>query len=106
MVVCGAFAAGFIALFGGPIMKSVVSHRQIVNRRLAAWETRFELSALEIKRLREIESSFHGSILQFTPQTRSHQQVDAHKQELSRAMNPEAALEFIKFYQKKNPCGR
>jgi hypothetical protein len=105
LVVCGAFTAGFIALFGGPILKSVVAHRQIVNRRLAAWEARFQLSLVEVDRLREIESRFHGFGLQIAPQDGSHQQVDAHKQELSRAMHPKSASEFIKFYQKKNPCG-
>lgn len=106
LVVCGAFAAALVALLGGPILKSVITHRQIVNRRLAAWEARFELSAVEINRLREIESSFHGSGFQLVPQTRSHQQVDAHKQELSHAMRSESALEFIKFYQTKSSCSR
>jgi hypothetical protein len=105
LVVCGAFTAGFIALFGGPILKSVVAHRQIVNRRLAAWEAKFQLSEAEMIRLRQIESKFHGSGFQIAPQDGSHQQVDAHKRELSRAMNPKSASEFIKFYHKKNPCG-
>lgn len=106
LVLYGMFTAGFIALLGGPVLKSVISHRQIVNRRLATWETRFQLSESEILRLRKIESSFHGSGFQLVPQTNSHQQAEAHKQELSRAMNPESALDFIKFYQKKNPCSR
>jgi hypothetical protein len=106
LAVCGAFTAGFIALFAGPIMKSVISHRQLVNRRLATWEARFQLSKPELLRLRQIESGYHESVFQFVPQTRSHQQAEAHKQELSRAMNPESALEFIKFYRKKSPCGR
>jgi hypothetical protein len=103
LVVCGAFTAGFIALFGGPIMKSVISHRQIVNRRLATWEARFQLSEAEMIRLRQIESSYHGSGFQLVPQTLTHQQVEAHKQELSGAMNPESALEFNKFYRTKSP---
>jgi hypothetical protein len=86
-------------------LKSVVAHRQIVNRRLAAWEARFELSEAEMIRLRQIESKFHGSGFQIAPQDGSHQQVEDHKQELSRAMDPESASEFIKFYHKKNPCG-
>ena len=106
LVVCGAFAAALCALLGGPILNSVITHRKIVTRRLATWETRFELSAAEINRLREIESSFHGSGLQFTAHTKSHQQIDAHKQELSRAMNPESAMEFINYYQNKHSCGR
>jgi hypothetical protein len=106
LVVCGAFAAALCALLGGPILKSVISHRTIVNRRLETWKTRFELSSAEIGRLREIESSFHGSGFAFTAHTRSHQQIDAHKQELSRAMNPESAMEFINYYQNKHSCGR
>jgi hypothetical protein len=106
LVVCGAFTAGFIALFGGPVLKTVISHRQIVNRRITTWEARFHLSKAEILHLRQIESGYHGSGFQFVPQTRSHQEVEAHKQELSGAMHQESALEFIKFYQKKNPCGR
>jgi hypothetical protein len=106
LVVCGAFAAALLAFLGWPILNSVITHRKIVNRRLATWETRFELSAAEISRLREIESRFHGSGLQFTAQTKSHQQIDDHKQELSRAMNPQAGLEFINYYQNKHSCGR
>jgi hypothetical protein len=106
LVVCGAFAVALFAFLGSPILNSVIINRKIVTRRIATWETRFELSAAEIDRLREIESSFHGSGIQLIPQTRSHQQVEAHEQELSRAMNPESALEFIKFYRKKSPCGR
>jgi hypothetical protein len=105
LVVCGAFAAALVAFLGGPILKSVIAHRQIVNRRLAMWETRFKLSETEIVRLRQIETGFHGSGFQLVPQTRSHQQDYDHKQELSRAMNPASALEFIKFYRKKSPCG-
>jgi hypothetical protein len=106
LVVCCAFTAGFIALFGGPVLKTVISHRQIVNRRLATWETRFQLSEAEMIRLRQIESDFHGSVFQLVTQTISHQQGEDHKQELSRAMNPESALEFNKFYRTKSPCGR
>jgi hypothetical protein len=106
LVVCGVFAAALVALLGGPILKSVITHRQIVNRLLAAWEARFQLSEAEMIRLRQIESGFHGSCFQVVPQTRSHQQVEDHKQELSRAMNPESALEFNKFYRTKSPCGR
>jgi hypothetical protein len=106
LVLCGAFAAALMAFLGWPILNSVIINRKTVNRRLAAWETRFQLSESEILRLRQIESGFHGSGFQFVPQTITHQQVEAHKQELSRAMNPESALEFIKFYQKKNPCSR
>lgn len=104
LVVFCAFAAALGAFLGTPILRSVITHRQIVNRRLATWETRFQLSESEILRLRQIESGFHGSGFQLVPQTLTHQQVEAHKQELSRAMNPESALEFIKFYRKKNPC--
>lgn len=104
--VCGAFAAALVALLGGPILKSVITYRQIVNRRLAAWEARFQLSEAEITRMRQIESGFHGSGFQVVPQTITHQQVEAHKQELSRAMNPESALQFIKFYENKHSCGR
>jgi hypothetical protein len=106
LVVCGAFTAGFIALFGGPVLKSVISHRQIMNRRITTWEARFHLSEAEMNRLRQIESDFHGSYYQLVTQTRSRQQVEDHKQELSRAMNPESALEFNKFYRTKSPCGR
>lgn len=104
LVVCGAFAAAFLVFFGGPIMNSVIINRQIVNKRLATWETRFALSEAEIYRLREIEFSFHGSGFQLIPQL--HQQLDAHKQELSREMNPESAMKFINFYQNKHSCGR
>jgi hypothetical protein len=106
LVVCGAFAVALFAFLGSPILNSVISKRNIVNRRLATWETRFQLSAAEISHLREIESRFHGSGLQFTAQTKSHQQIDAHKQELSRAMNPESAMKFINHYQNKHSCGR
>jgi hypothetical protein len=106
LVVFCAFAAALVAFLGTPILRSVITHRQIVNRRLGSWETRFELSVAEINRLREIESSFHGSGIQLIPQTRSHQQIDDHKQELSRAMNPESAMEFINYYQNKHSCGR
>jgi hypothetical protein len=106
LVVFCAFAAALVAFLGTPILNSVITHRKIVNRRLATWEARFELSAAEIRCLREIESRFHGSGLQFTAQTKSHQQIDAHKQELSRAMNPESAMEFINYYQNKHSCGR
>jgi hypothetical protein len=106
LVVCGAFTAGFIALFGGPILKSVITHRQIVNRRLAAWEARFQLSNEEVERLRETEFRVHGSGLQFASKTRSHEQNQAHKQELSQAMSPNAAQEFLKYYEMKKPCAR
>jgi hypothetical protein len=106
LVVCGAFAAALGAFLGTPILRSVITHRQIVNRRLGSWETRFQLSESEIHRLRQIESDLHGSGFQFVAQIRSHQQVEDHKQELSRAMNPESALEFMKFYQNKHSCGR
>jgi hypothetical protein len=106
LVVFCAFAAALGAFLGTPILRSVITHRQIVNRRLGSWETRFQLSESEILRLRQIESGFHGSGFQLVPQTLTNQQIDAHKQELSRAMNPESALEFIKFHHKKNPCGR
>jgi hypothetical protein len=104
LVVCGAFAAALVAFLGTPILRSVITHRQIVNRRLAAWETRFQLYEIEILRLRQIESDFHGSYFQFIPQTKSHQQFEGHTQELSRAINPESALEFIKYYHNKHPC--
>jgi hypothetical protein len=106
LVVCGALAAALLAFLGWPILNSVITQRKIVNRRLATWETRFQLSESEILRLRQIEFGFHGSGFQIVPQTTSHQQVDAHKQELSRAMNPESALEFIKFHENKHSCGK
>jgi hypothetical protein len=106
LVLCGAFAAALIAFLGWPILNSVIINRKTVNRRLASWDARFQLSESEILRLRQIESGFHGSGFQIVPQTTSHQQVEAHKQELSRAMNPKSALEFIKFHENKHSCGK
>ena len=106
LVVCGAFAAALLTFLGIPVLRSTIAHRQTVNQRLAAWEKRFQLSEPELLRLREIEFDFHGSSFQLVPETRTLQQLEAHKQELSRAMNPESALEFIEYFQNRAPCGR
>lgn len=106
LVVFGAFAAVLLVFFAMPVSQSVMMERRIVSERLAHWKLRFHLSESEIQRLREIEFRFHGSGLSFVHITKSHQQVADHKRDLSQAMSPKSALEFIKFHQEKNPCGR
>ena len=106
VLVVGAFAAALLFYLGTPVLRSVMAQRKIVSARLAYWKTQYQLSDAEVERLREIEFRVHGSGLQFASKTRSHQQNQAHKQELSEAMSPKAAQEFLKNYEKKNPCGR
>ena len=106
VLVVGAFAAALLFYLGTPVLRSVMAQRKIVSARLAYWKTQYQLSDAEVERLRKIESRVHGSGLQIAPKTRSHQQNQAHKQELSQAMGPKAAQEFLKNYEKKNPCGR
>ena len=106
VMVFGAFAAALLVFAGTPILQTVMSQRKIVSSRLAYWKSRYQLSDVEVERLREIEFRVHGSGLQLASQTSSHQQNQAHKQELSQAMSSKAAQEFLKFNEKKNPCGR
>jgi hypothetical protein len=106
VVVSGAFAAVLLVFFAVPVSQSVIIERRIVSERLARWKLRFHLSESEIQRLREIEFRFHGSGFSFVQTTKSHQQVADHKLELSQAMSPQSALEFINCHHKKNPCGR
>lgn len=106
VLVFGAFAAALLVFLGAPILRSVMAQRKIVSARLAYWKTQYQLSDAEVERLRKIEFRVHGSGLQFASQTRSHQQNQAHKQELSQVMTPKVAQEFLKYYEKKNPCGR
>jgi hypothetical protein len=105
VVVFGAFAA-VLLVFEVPISQSVMMERRIVSERLSHWKVRFHLSDSEIQRLREIEFRFHGSGFSFDHTKKSHQQVADHKRELSQAMSPKSALEFINFHQKENPCRR
>ncbi|MBN8457351.1 MAG: hypothetical protein J0M04_05870 [Verrucomicrobia bacterium] len=104
--VFGAFAAVLLFFFAIPASQSVMMERRIVSERLSHWKFRFHLSESEVQRLREIEFDFHGSGFSFIEPKRSLQQVEDHKWELSRAMSPESALDFIKHHEKWNPCGR
>ena len=106
VLVFGAFAAALLFFAGTPVLQTVMAQRNIVSARLAFWKSRYQLSDAEVERLREIEFRVHGSGLQIASQTRSHQQNQAHKQELSQAMSPRAAQEFLKLNARKNPCGR
>lgn len=106
VVLFGAFAAVLLVFFAVPFSQSVMMERRIVSERLAHWKLRFHLSESEIQRLREIEFRFHGSGFSFVHTKKSHQQIEEHTRELSRAMSPESALDFIKFHHKNNPCGR
>jgi hypothetical protein len=106
VVVFGAFAAVLLAFFAVPASLSVMVDRRIVSERLTDWKLRFHLSESEVQRLREIEFRFHGSGFSFVQTKKSHQQIEEHARELSRAMRPESALDFIKFHQKNNPCRR
>lgn len=105
-MVFGAFAAALLIMLGTPFLWTVMTQRRIVSTRLAYWKSQYQLSVAEVERLREIEFRVHGSGLQLASQTSSHQQNQAHKQELSQAMSSKAAQEFLKFNEKKNPCGR
>ena len=105
-MVFGAFAAALLFFAGTPILQTVMAQRKIVSARLAHWKSKYQLSNAEVERLREIEFRVHGSGLQLASQTSSHQQNQAHKQELSQAMSPKAAQDFLKYYEKKNPCGK
>jgi len=106
VVVFGAFAAVVLAYFAIPVSQSVMIERRIVSEQLAHWKVQFHLSESEIQCLRDIEFKFHGSGFSFVQTKKSHQQIADHKRELAQAMSPKSALEFIKFHQKKNPCGR
>lgn len=106
VLVFGAFAAALFVFLGAPILRTVMAQRKIVSARLAYWKTQYQLSDAEVERLREIEFRVHGSGFQIASQTTSHQQNQAHKQELSQAMSPKAAQDFLKYYEKKNPCGK
>jgi hypothetical protein len=106
VVVFGAFAAVLLVFFAIPVSQSVMIERRIVSERLARWKLRFHLSEPEVQHLREIEFGFHGPGFPSLRLTRSHQQIEEHKRELSRAMSPESAVDFIKHHEKRNPCGR
>jgi hypothetical protein len=106
VVVFGAFAAVLLAFFAVPASLSVMVDRRIVSARLTDWKLRFHLSESEIQRLREIEFKFHGSGFSFVQTKKSHQQIADHKRDLSQAMSPKSALEFIKIHENRNPCGR
>jgi hypothetical protein len=106
MVVFGAFTAVLLVLFAVPFSQSVMLERRIVSGRLSDWKVRFRLSDSEIQRLHEIEFRFHGSGFSFVQSQKSHQQIADHRRELSQAMRPESALDFIKFHQRNNPCRR
>lgn len=106
VLVFGAFAAALLVFAGSPILRTVMAQRKIVSARLAHWKSQYQLSDAEVERLREIEFRVHGSGFRFASQTSSHQQNQTHKQELTQAMSPKAAQEFLKFNEKKNPCGR
>ena len=106
VAVFGAFAAVLLVFFAVPASQSVITERRIVSERLTRWKLRFHLAESEVQRLREIEFGFHGSGFPSLRQTRSHQQIEDHKRELSRALSPKSALDFIKHHEKRNPCGR
>lgn len=106
VMVFGAFAAALLIMLGTPFLWTVMTQRRIVSTRLAYWKSQYQLSDAEVERLREIEFRVHGSGLQLASQTSSHQQNQAHKQELSQAMNSASSTKFLNFYQNKHSCGK
>lgn len=106
VVLFGAFAAVLLVYIAVPVSQSVMMERRIVSERIAYWRLRFHLSESEVQRLHQIEFAFHGSGFPSVQRKKSRQQIADHKRDLSGAMGPKAALDFIKHHESRNPCGR
>lgn len=97
----GILALIIAAVFWFRVLYDQALWSKSIERTLTRWRKTYHLNDTQLKRIREIEFTFHGNGNFMTKPEHTAEEVIKHHQEIASVMNPDDGAKFL-LYQKQH----